>query len=303
MAQAIPNPDVAPNGDGGEQLLPEAAENQGLRNGKSSAAAAHGNLWGSNHSHGSDPESWAGEDPELLKTLGINPRGPGGVESISDVEQFRHENTELRSIIAELHGQLETARKQAEQGVQDRLKEYDSLLEEKSELIRTLHEKIQELEARPVVPQTPKEEELLALSEELDRERCQLHQERRQLEEDRQQLVDDEELMTKQMRDMEVQMARERADFARQRIELNRIYEEVRREMENIERNGLLNQRLGQLRNRLQDVPSSPKGSSPCLPPACAPAPSPPDDASQPATAIGEPFPKRRETFLGRLFG
>jgi hypothetical protein len=137
----------------------------------------------------------------------------------------------------------------------ERQKEYEVLLEEKSELIRSLHLKIKELEEpRPVTKPTPKEEELLAFSEELERERCQLEQEKRQAEELRQRLSEDEQEMLRQMRDMEVQMARERADFARQRTELQRILDDIRRELDNIERNGHLNQRLGQLRQRFQDV-------------------------------------------------
>src|SRR5207244_8585138 len=85
------------------------------------------------------------------------------------------------------------------------VKEYENLLDEKSEVIRELHQRIQELQDRPA-GETPREEELLALSEELDCER--------------RQLKDDEEALMKQMRDMEVQMSRERAEFARQRNEL-----------------------------------------------------------------------------------
>jgi hypothetical protein len=298
MVKSIPNPDVPANGTTAKHLMPETSENPGLRNGQGSGSSGYLNLWES------DRQGLAGEDPELLKTLGINPAGP--VDN-PELEQYRHENGELRSIIAELHDQLEAYRQQEQAGLQDRLqdrlKEYESLLEEKSELIRTLHLKVQELEARPLVPQTPKEEELLALSEELDRERCQLQQERRQLEEERKQLADDEELMTKQMRDMEVQMARERADFARQRIELNRIYEEIRRELDNVERNGLLNQRLGQLRQRFQDVANGHSGPNPGLRSASRPAVSIPETPPAEGAAPTEEPAKRRESFLGRLFG
>ncbi len=149
----------------------------------------------------------------------------------------------------------------------ERQQEYERLLEEKSELVRTLHFQLKELEeSRPVAKPTPKEEELLAFSEELERERCQLEQDRRQAEELRQRLAEDEQEMLRQMRDMEVQMARERADFARQRTELQRILDDIRRELENIERNGHLNQRLGQLRQRFQDIalarPASAPGSA-----------------------------------------
>jgi hypothetical protein len=294
MAKAIPNPEVPANGTGTKHLPPETADSPGLRGGPRSGSSGYINLWGS------DPQGLANEDPELLKTLGIQPQGP---DDSAELEQYRHENAELRSIIAELHDRLEAAQKQEQEGLQDRLKEYEGLLEEKSELIRSLHLKVQELEARPLVPQTPKEEELLALSEELDRERCQLQQDRRQLEEERKQLVEDEELMTKQMRDMEVQMARERADFARQRIELNRLYEEIRRELDNVERNGLLNQRLGQLRERFQDVANGHSGPRPSLRSASSPNLSLPDTPPAENAVPREEPGKRRESFLGRLFG
>ena len=57
--------------------------------------------------------------------------------------------------------------------------------------------------------------ELLAMSEELERERCQLHQAQRELDDFRKRLSQDEQDMHGQMREVEVQMARERADYAR----------------------------------------------------------------------------------------
>jgi hypothetical protein len=274
MPKAIPNPDASQNGSLRKQLMQETPEDRGLWAGQAATAPPHTNLdfW---TSHGSPDPATSGDAAEM--------------------EHLRLENAELRQ-------NLENAQSQGNQAALDRQKEYEGLLEEKSELIRNLHLKIQELEAqKQPAPQTPKEEELLALSEELERERCQLQQERRELEEERRQLREDEESMTKQMRDMEVQMARERADFARQRSELNRVSEEIRREMDNIERNGLLNQRLGQLRQRFQDV-VNPKGHTggPRSSSSAAGAASETADAAE----AKESAPSgRRETFLGRLFG
>jgi hypothetical protein len=173
----------------------------------------------------------------------------------ADVDSLVAENLHLRNIVSELERRVEQGSTESQQAWLERQKEYEVILEEKSELIRSLHCKIKELEEnRPVAKPTPKEEELLAFSEELERERCQLEQEKRQSEELRQRLTEDEQEMLRQMRDMEVQMARERADFARQRTELQRILDDIRRELDNIERNGHLNQRLGQLRQRFQDV-------------------------------------------------
>jgi hypothetical protein len=173
----------------------------------------------------------------------------------ADLDSLLAENLHLQNAVAVLERRVEQASTESQQSWLDRQREYEVLLEEKSELIRSLHFKIKELEeSRPVAKPTPKEEELLAFSEELERERCQLDQEKRQSDELRQRVTEDEQEMLRQMRDMEVQMARERADFARQRTELQRILDDIRRELDNIERNGHLNQRLGQLRQRFQDV-------------------------------------------------
>jgi hypothetical protein len=247
-----------------------------------------------------DPSGPDGEQ-DLLTTLSLLNEGQPNGQAAPELEGLLRENSELRAIIAELKQASDPGPRPEAEDLLDRQKEYESLLEEKSEVIRSLHLRIQELEAhRPAAPATPKEEELLALSEELDRERCQMQQERRQLEEDRRQLRDDEQLMTKQMRDMEVQMARERADFARQRSELNRIYEDIRREMDNIERNGMLNQRLSLLRQRTQETVNPGGGPpTPRAPGAAAPDPSNPGTAAEPPAGST----KRRDTLLGRIFG
>jgi DNA repair exonuclease SbcCD ATPase subunit len=185
---------------------------------------------------------------------GVSPASAPAADPL-ELEGLRAENNELRSIIAELRQLVDEAATKGEETWAERQKEYESLLDEKTETIRVQAEKVQELESRPPPgPATPKEEELLAMSEEIERERCQLQQERRQLEEDRNQLAEDEQTMTQQMREMEVQMAKERADMARQKTELQRIHDEIRHELEKIERNGQLNQRLGQLRQRYQEV-------------------------------------------------
>src|SRR5262249_56612934 len=90
----------------------------------------------------------------------------------------------------------------ASEGGAERKREYEALLEEKSEVIRSLHQKLQEYQERPTAV-APKEAELVALSE--------------QLEQDRRQLQEDEESLMQQMRQMEMTMSRERAELARQR--------------------------------------------------------------------------------------
>jgi DNA repair exonuclease SbcCD ATPase subunit len=229
--------------------------------------------------------------------LGLKPAASAPVGDPLELEGLRAENTELRSIIAELRQLVDEAATKGEETWAERQKEYETLLDEKTETLRVQAEKIQELESRPPPgPATPKEEELLAMSEELERERCTLQQERRQVEEDRNQLAEDEQTMTQQMREMEVQMAKERADMARQKTELQRIHDEIRHELEKIERNGQLNQRLGQLRQRYQEVSARSGSDSSAavqgLPPASAESEGPKTD------------PKKRDSgLLRRFFG
>ena len=262
----------------------------------------------------SGPGDW--DDPLARELAGFPGGSHQGVDPLSsvggapavdplEVEGLRAENTELRSIIAELRQLVDEAATKGEETWAERQKEYETLLDEKTVTIQTMAEKVQELESRPPPgPPTPKEEELLAMSEELERERCTLQQERRQVEEDRNQLAEDEQSMTQQMREMEVQMAKERADMARQKTELQRLHDEIRHELEKIERNGQLNQRLGQLRQRYQEVSArtggsgeTPAGGIAGISPAAPAAP------AQPA-AKGEPVPKKKDSgLLRRFFG
>lgn len=199
-----------------------------------------------------------------------------------DLDQLKLQNIRLRSQLGQLEKQTEEFQEQLEQSQ----KEFDSLLEEKSEVIRSLHRKIQDLQegggGRGGEAQ-PGEQELLALSEELERERLQLKE--------------DEEALMKQMRDMEVQMAKERADIARQRHEVTRLHSELRHELDIAGRDTALRDRLAPLQRRHQEL-SSRRGSAP-------PPPDPPPTASQPppSSAPKETPPPRKESFFGRLFG
>ena len=239
MPKAIPNPDVSHPSVTAKPMPTADRDPANLR------------LWGRENplpAEHADP----GTDTSLLAALAADrlPAAPA-----DDLASLLAENDRLRRIIEELRTNRDDTARQGESTWLARQKEYENLLEEKSELIRSLHVQVQELQdAPPPAPATPKEEELLAFSEELERERCRLKQDQKEVEELRQRLTDDEQEMQRQMRDMEVQMARERADFARQRTELQRILDDIRRELENVERNGDLNQRLGQLRQRFQDV-------------------------------------------------
>jgi hypothetical protein len=215
----------------------------------------------------------------------VTPREQPKVAAGSDdIEKLLADNEQLRNINAELKQCLEEspAQKKGEgdTGWEEREKEYEALLEEKSEKIRELFVKIQELEKEMAAggggkggaaskgEGSPDNEELLALSDELERERCQLEQERRQMEEDRKQLHDDEESMMKQMREMELQMAKERAELARKQSELQRLHAEIRHELELAQRDAAVNERLRLLQRRHQEVsgdvpPEGPKKKTP----------------------------------------
>jgi chromosome segregation ATPase len=136
--------------------------------------------------------------------------------------------------------------------------ECEKLLEEKSEVIRQLHRTIDELKAqvhnREEPPSAPsgEAEDLIALTEELEKER--------------RQLKEDEAALTKQMREMEVQMSRERAELARQRNELKRLQEEIRHEVEMASREGELRSRLQPLFRRHEEaMHSNGRSAAPAL--------------------------------------
>src|SRR5438132_10912829 len=132
--------------------------------------------------------------------------------------------------------------------LESRQRKYEGLLEEKSEVIRDLHRRLHEQSEKPAATSAPREEELIALSEELERER--------------RQLKEDEEALMEQMRQMEVQMSRERAELARQRNELQRLHGEIKHELELASREAELRDRLQPLQRRHQEMAHR-KGAEP----------------------------------------
>ncbi len=202
--------------------------------------------------------------------------GPG-----AKIDQLLTENVELQQKIAKLEQCLKdtsgTAQFWAEQN-----KTTEKLLEEKSEVIRELHAKIQQLQSRPTAA-VPQEEELLALGEEL--------------EDARRQLQEDEKALMQQMRDMEIQMSRERAELARQRNELQRLHNEIRHELEVASREATLRDRLQPFQRRHQELLHR-KGAEP--PREGAPAPAPPPEVLQEAPSQSA---TKSSGFLRRFLG
>jgi hypothetical protein len=191
------------------------------------------------------------------KTSGLQTREEAKLtpDVLAEVELLRTENGQLRSLCVELEQALQEATQDANVDVDSRLRDYEAMLEEKSEMIRQLHQQLQQaqslvadlelkLASGPGQPTyngpAPREEELLALSEELERER-------RQLQEDEQALME-------QMKDMEIAMARERAEMARQRNDMQRLQQELQYELERLERNGAAQQKVDALKHKLHDA-------------------------------------------------
>jgi hypothetical protein len=269
-----------------------------------------------------EPPRFGGQSPlNPLDAGGSNPwsnagdllADKGGAANDEALSQLQAENQELRQIIGELQQELEAASGKQENDWGDRQKEYEHMLDEKTEIIRKLHSDMQELRDQ-IRPPTPREDEMFAMSEELERERSQMQQDRRKLEEEQRQLKEDEDVMTDEMRRAEIQMARERADMARQRTELTRISEEIRQELERIERDKGLSEKLVQLRQRHTDVMRGRSGPAPAPAPARPtgrPAPAPTQlsidlDQETPPTPPAKPKddPKKKDSgVLRRFFG
>jgi len=291
MAKAIPNPEPPRNGGAFDPRGPLAREpvRQSSQNESSGLEP-----WNPDELL---PKRGGDETGSLLKSLGIDRGEPGGAVDAEAVRQLQAENEQLKSIVLELEQELEASKGKGEQDWGQRQKEYEGLLDEKTELIRNLHLKMQELQQQQRPP-TPKEDELIAMSEELERERCQLQQERRQLDEELRQLKEDSEIMTQEMRQMEVQMARERADLARQRMEIQRLNDEIRHELDRVEKDRGLSDRLVQLRQRHMDAV---RGKS-AIPPSPAAAAPPRQPSPQTPADGGETESKDNTGILRRFF-
>lgn len=213
-------------------------------------------------------------------------------EELQELERLREENEQLRALCLELEQALNEATQHAAEGDdEESVKEYEALLDEKTELIRQLHEQLQEAQAvaaeldaqsgagspgAAAAGPAPREDELLTLSEDLERERRQLQE--------------DEQALMQQMREMEVTMARERAEMARQRNDMQRLQSDVRHEIERLERSGSLQNKIDGLKSKLNDAMTR-RGSSPGA-------------AAQPAQPVAATPPSgKKEGLLGRLFG
>jgi len=222
------------------------------------------------------------QEGNILPSAEMNEHPQDEAGELNELERLRAENADLRRALAELEQMLAQGSSPDEAAWMQRQQEYETLLEEKSEVIRSLHQKFQEVQGRPPAAGTPGEDELIALSEALE-------QERRQLQ-------DDEENLQKQMREMEVQMSKERAELARQRHELQGLHGDIERELEIASRDAKLRERLIPLQRRHQEITNRKSSPTPVPQEITAPAP---------AAAEPPPPPKRAKdsSIFRRFFG
>jgi hypothetical protein len=209
----------------------------------------------------------AAANAELVQQFGMDTAVEGpALTDADEVALLRLENAELKARLQELEA-IQSG--QGDELWAERQREYEMLLEEKSEVIRNLHQKIQEIQESAIGGPGPSSssasvsgtrlgqaEEIMRLKREMDDQRRQLNQ--------------DEEEMMGQMRQMELTMAKERAEMARQRQEMLRVQTDLAREIEN-------STRAPELRERLQSMrrTSDPKQTPPPIPLAGATKPTP----------------------------
>lgn len=216
-----------------------------------------------------------------------------------EMAALRAENLRLRVRVEELEQLLEASHSQAEQMWAEQQKEYEMLLEEKSEVIRAQHQQLQELrERRSDADQADDEDqaETQTLREQLLAMQAQLEEQQRRIEEDEQALME-------QARQMEVAMSKERVEIARQRSELQRLHQDLQHEIEQAHRDGGLRERLLAMHAMQQQRGQNERQQArPTAPPTTARR-ALPTQAALP-TGDDEPRPQRPSSgFLRRLFG
>jgi chromosome segregation ATPase len=224
---------------------------------------------GSDDSLREEMKRLAAINKELLQKVRPAPPAPRKPpQEIGELALLRKENAELLVRVGELEQVLST---EGQDAWADRQKEFENLLEEKTEVIRNLHRKIQEGETRQHDQPGSKHPGSKHPAQEL----AGLQQ---QMEEQRRQLAEDEEALMAQMRQMEMAMSRERAELARQRSEIQRLHAELTHEIELASRDPSLRERLFSLQRRQQAIAMgkpavAPQTESPEPPPKQAPPP------------------------------
>jgi len=166
-----------------------------------------------------------------------------GLTVVQELKLLREENSTLRAKADELDQLLTLALQDSEDRWTERQREYERLIEEKSEVIRTLYQKNAELRERAI----QSEAAIADVPEGKLQERQELIKLQRELEQQRRQLHDDEEVMIAQLRDMELALAKDRAELARQGADIQRLQSDVKHELETAQRDKGLRERLTSL--------------------------------------------------------
>jgi len=209
-----------------------------------------------------------------------------------EIEQLREENEKLRRRARDAEQLLEQIAGSGDDWT-EKQKEYETLLDEKSEVIRSLHIRLRDLQEGAVAGAGLRSAGARAADDdEVARLKEQLLEQSRQLKEDEQELM-------QQMRQMEMAMSRDRAELARQRSEMQRMQAELAHEIEMASRDPALREKLLSLQRRQQETVAR-KGTSAAVKGAGAQQSVPRPEPVEPPTATADP---RKSGFLGRLFG
>jgi hypothetical protein len=174
-----------------------------------------------------------------------------GLPVAEELKLLREENVSLHAKVEEMENLVVLASQEAEERQAKCQREYESLLEEKTEVIRTLHQKNNELRAQAVktaagLPEDASNSQLVD-RQELQRLNVELAEQRRQQKED-------EDSMMGQLRQMEMSLAKDRAELARQRVDMERLHNEIKHELDTASRDGGLRERLQALQRRASDA-------------------------------------------------
>jgi hypothetical protein len=191
---------------------------------------------------------------------------PDPVQDADELPRLRRENAELRSRLDGLERALERTSTEVSPAEVEpvanapeegpwaaKQKEYEAILEEKSEVIRTLHLELHDAQSRGAAatePATPRDDPR-SLKKQLEQELAQLEN-------------DEEELMIR-MQQLEKAMSKDRAELAHQRSEIQRLHRELNQQVEAASREPGLSDRLGALQRLQGEVqakqPAPPGGS------------------------------------------
>jgi type I site-specific restriction endonuclease len=221
-------------------------------------------------------ESFSGREAAAARTVRSSPT--------ETIDRLTQENAELKRRIVDLEGELANLAPESwTEQQREQQRNFEQLLDEKSEIIRTLNHKLQSLtESGNFGGNDYEQEKLQALAADLQARDEQLRA--------------DEEAMQMQVREMEMRMSRERAELARQKAQIDRLHSDLERELEVASRDPNLRDRLRSLQ-RSGDARPRPS-TQPSLPAR----PATPSTLDPAASNSGAPVNESRSV-LRRMFG